>query len=95
MIFWVLLLIVIIHFAIQSRQADTAALTGCRRSSVVTVQQKLRGIACQSASTNNTVLGGAGRIVEMEESQYIKVKHHREKDLRDNQSGSSGCMNVS
>jgi hypothetical protein len=89
-----MLIQVIIHFAIQSRQADTAALIGCRRSSVVTVQQKLRGIACQSASTNNTLLAGAGRIVEMDESQYIKVEHHRGKDLRDHQSRSSGCMNV-
>jgi hypothetical protein len=64
---------VIIHWAIQSRQMDTAQLTECHRTSIASFQQRLRTVASRAADQANTVIGGPGRVVEIDESLYIKV----------------------
>jgi hypothetical protein len=63
----------IIHWAIQSRQMDTAHLTECHRTSIASFQQRLRTVASRAADQANTVIGGVGRVVEIDESLYIKV----------------------
>jgi hypothetical protein len=64
----------IIHWAIQSRQQDTADLSDCNRSSIISFQQSLRKAASRAADHNNTVIGGPGRIDEIDESLYIKER---------------------
>jgi hypothetical protein len=66
---------IIIHWAIQSRQVDAAALASCNRSSVISFEQRLRRVASTAANQSNTIIGGAGKIVEIDESLYIKVKN--------------------
>ena len=63
---------ILLHWAIQSRQSDSAFLSDCNRSSVVSFQQHLRTATAKAADQTNTVLGGVGSIVEIDESLYIK-----------------------
>ncbi len=58
----------IIHWAIQSRQVDTAELTECHRTSIISFQQRLSiKVASRAADQTNAVIGGPGRIVEIDE----------------------------
>jgi hypothetical protein len=67
------IIVLILNWAIQTRQADMARLAKCSRSSVVSVQQQLRKIAAKGTNQSDMVIGGPGRIVEIDESLYIKV----------------------
>jgi hypothetical protein len=67
------LISIIIHWAIQSRQCDIAEIAECSRSGVISFEQHLRKVAGRASNVSSTVLGGRGRIVEIDESMYIKV----------------------
>jgi transposase-like protein len=66
------LLRIVLHWAIQTRQCDIAELSDCHRNSVLTFEQRLRKVASRASNQCKTVLGGVGRIVEIDESLYIK-----------------------
>lgn len=52
------------------------------RQTLITYQQRLRHIAVMSLDIENFKLGGDGKIVEIDESLFIKVKHNKGKDLK-------------
>ena len=41
----------------------------------------LRLVANRAAGINNTVLGGHNRVIEIDKSLFVKVKHLKGKDL--------------
>ncbi len=45
------------------------------------LHQKLCKVACESLYREKIVLGGVGKVVEIDESLFVKVKHHKGKDL--------------
>jgi hypothetical protein len=68
-------------WAFGHRQVDVATNVDSSRQSVISVFQRLRIIAVQSLDKDNLKLGGDGQIVEIDESLFARVKHHRGKDL--------------
>jgi hypothetical protein len=46
------------------------------------IQQQIRLATSRAVDKTNVVLGGEGKIVEIDESLFVKVKHHKGKDLR-------------
>lgn len=70
------------HWALQTRQVDQVDLIEIDRKTVGSFQQRLRQVANVAMARSDIKLGGPGRIVEIDESLFIKVKHNRGKDLR-------------
>ncbi|CAF1085464.1 unnamed protein product, partial [Brachionus calyciflorus] len=77
-----LILKLILHWALQTSQTDQSKLLGLSRETIVTFQQKLRLIACQSLNKDSVKLGGRNKIVEIDESFFVKVKNFKGKDLK-------------
>ncbi|CAF0978825.1 unnamed protein product [Brachionus calyciflorus] len=74
----------IFFWSIQTRQVDQADFLGVSRQTIVTFQQKLRLAALRSLDKSNVKLGGQNKVVEIDESLFIKVKHYKGKDLKRN-----------
>jgi transposase-like protein len=74
-------LTIVIHWALQTPQCDQAELVDCDRKTVGMLHQKLRKVACEALYQQHTVLGGVGKVVEIDESLFVKVKHHKGKDM--------------
>ncbi|CAF1063061.1 unnamed protein product [Brachionus calyciflorus] len=49
---------------------------------IISLYSKLRQACSLKLDKENLTLGGIGRIVEIDESLYCKVKHHKGKDLK-------------
>jgi hypothetical protein len=70
------------YWSIQVRQIDQPNLIAIDRQTIITYQQRLRNIAITSLDIENFKLGGDGKIVEIDESLFVKVKHYKGKDLK-------------
>ncbi len=58
-------------------QEEVAKLVDCSRSTVGIVYQRLRYICSTVNKKTKITLGGYGRTVEIDESLFIRVKHHK------------------
>ncbi len=63
-------LTIVIHWVLQTTQVDQAELVDCDRKTVAMIHQKLRKVACQSLYRDKIVLGGVGKVVEIDESLF-------------------------
>ena len=72
---------IICHWALQTRQTDQVDLINVDRKSIGMIQQKIRTIVSIALDAGQIKLGGPGKVVEIDESLFIKVKHHKGKDL--------------
>ena len=70
------------YWAIETRQMDQSEFLAVCRATIISLQQTLRLIAVKAFNVNELVLGGNGKIVEVDESLFIKVKHHKGKDMK-------------
>jgi hypothetical protein len=66
---------------IQTRQTDTSDLLERDRGTIGQIHQKIRLVTSRQIDKSNIVLGGVGKVVEIDESLFVKVKHHKGKDL--------------
>ena len=76
------ILTAIFHWAIQSRQIDQSHFLEVSRNTIVKLQKVVRLSIASALDKSNFQLGGEGCVVEIDESLFIKVKHHRGKDLK-------------
>jgi hypothetical protein len=67
----------IMYWATQMRQVDQARLLGLNTKTICSLQQQFRTVINQALNKSNIRLGGPGRVVEIDESLFIKVKPHR------------------
>ena len=73
-------LILIYYWCLQTMSQDTVAeLVGCSRSTVISIYKRLRFVSTKINKQTKVTLGGQGRIVEIDESLFIRVKHHKGK----------------
>jgi hypothetical protein len=72
---------VVHNWAIQVRQTDQADYLEIDRGLVTELQMSFRLAATRALNMAEYTLGGINRIVEIDESLFIKVKHHRGKDM--------------
>jgi hypothetical protein len=72
----------VIHWAIFTTQSVQAKMFGTNRNTVRHLQQKLRIVTNQALCKSDIILGGPGKIVEIDESLFVRAKHNRGKDLR-------------
>ncbi|CAF0826290.1 unnamed protein product [Brachionus calyciflorus] len=77
-----IILKLILYWALQMEQIDQAKLLGISRPTIISFQQRLRLIACKALDKNSLKLGGKNKIVEIDESLFIKFKHFKGKDLK-------------
>jgi hypothetical protein len=71
-------LLLIFYWCMQTiSQEEVAKLVDCSRSTVGTVYQRLRFICSSVNKMTKITLGGYGRTVEIDESLFIRVKHHK------------------
>jgi hypothetical protein len=52
------------------------------RATVITWFQMFRNLAVKDLDKENLVVGGNRMVVEIDESLFVKVKHHKGKDLK-------------
>jgi hypothetical protein len=62
----------------QSAQQE---ILNVSRQSIIAYHQRFRYVAVTDFDRNNVKLGGPGIVVEIDESLFVKVKHHKGKDL--------------
>ncbi|CAF0956029.1 unnamed protein product [Brachionus calyciflorus] len=77
-----LILKLIFFWSIQTRQIDQADFLDLSRNTIISFQQRLRIVALKALNKSNFILGGENKIVEIDESLFIKVKHFKGKDLK-------------
>ena len=63
---------IIVDCAIQTRQIDSASLRNVNRKTIGIIQQQIRLAASRAIDKTNIVLGGHGKIVEIDESYLSK-----------------------
>ena len=72
----------IFNWCLQIDQETTAEELGCDRNVVGSVFQRIRLVVVNALKKTPIVLGGPNRIVEIDESLFVRVKHGKGKDLR-------------
>ncbi|RNA02341.1 transposase [Brachionus plicatilis] len=72
----------IFFWSIQTRQIDQVDFLGISRNTIIKFQKLLRIVALKALNKSNFRLGGENKIVEIDESLFVKVKHFKGKDLR-------------
>ena len=75
----------IFNWAIQFCNEDICKIVGVCKQTVTSFNQELRLIAVLDLKREQIVLGGPGVEVQIDESMFIRVKHHKGKDLRRSQ----------
>ncbi|CAF1073400.1 unnamed protein product [Brachionus calyciflorus] len=73
---------IVYFWAFQIRQVDQVSMISVDRHTIITYQQKLRHLAISSFDIESIKLGGEGKVVEIDESLFVKVKHNKGKDLK-------------
>ena len=77
------ILLLLHYWSLQTLTHETVAeLAECTRQTVGSAYQRFRYICAKDNNKNKIKLGGAGRVVEIDESLFIRVKHHKGKDLK-------------
>jgi hypothetical protein len=76
---------IVLHWALQTRQIDQVGLVERSRQTIITIQQKLRAVCVQAFDKDNIRLGGSNKVVEIDESLFVRVKHGKGKDLKRSQ----------
>ena len=69
------------HWAVRTPQKVISKELDISRNTLTAWQQKFTLIAVKEFDRKNFVLGGRNSVVEVDESLFIKVKHHKGKDL--------------
>ena len=78
------ILLLLHYWSLQTLTHETVAeLVECTRQTVGSAYQRFRYICAKDNKENKIKLGGQGRVVEIDESLFIRVKHHKGKDERD------------
>jgi hypothetical protein len=72
---------IIYNFTCEISQTQTAKEFCIARASVVDFYQRLRYVCGKYINPDEIILGGASKIVEIDESMFARVKH-RGKDLK-------------
>ena len=73
---------IVLHWGLQTRQTDQVGLIERSRQTIITMQQKLRTVAVKALDKENQQLGGRNKVVEIDESLFVRVKHGKGKDLK-------------
>lgn len=63
----------IIHFVLQTKYQNVQSILNCSRQSISDFFHQLRFIVLQNYDRKNVKLGGPGKIVEIDESLFMKV----------------------
>lgn len=71
----------ILHWVLQSKYQNLQTMFNCSRQFIYEFFHRLRYLSLKDYDRENVKLGGPGKIVEIDESLFMKVKHHRGKDL--------------
>ena len=69
------------HWAIKTPQKVICKELNVSRNTVIAWQQKFKLIAVKEFDRTNLTLGGKNVVIEIDESLFVKVKHHKGKDL--------------
>lgn len=76
------LLLMMYYWGIKSlTQTVQEEMIGVSRQTICSYHQKFRLWAVNELDRSNVRLGGNGMVVEIDESLFVKVKHHKGKDL--------------
>jgi hypothetical protein len=75
-------LLLIFNFAFEFLNVTTRQLVGVSLSTITVYKKCLRIILLTMFDKRNIKLGGEGRIVEIDESLFIRVKHNRGQAMR-------------
>ncbi|RNA22441.1 transposase [Brachionus plicatilis] len=73
---------IFLHWCFQMFEKDIKDLVGVSIPTISKISQRLRLICLKDFDKANIRLGGDGLIVEIDESLFIRVKHHKGKDLK-------------
>ena len=65
------------HFCAKASNTTTQAYTGHSELTISLYFDRIRDLICSSLETTSEKIGGEGIIVEIDESKFGKVKHHR------------------
>ncbi len=63
----------------QTRQIIQAGLVERSHQTIIKIQQKLRVLCIQAFDKENIRLGGRNKVVEIDESLFVRVKHGKGK----------------
>jgi hypothetical protein len=75
-------LILIFNFAFEFLNTKVSQLVGVSADTIAAYKRRLRLIILTMFNKNDIKIGGPGKIVEIDESLFIKVKHNRGRDTR-------------
>ena len=67
---------IIFHWSIQTTQVDQGDVMDVNRNTVGSIQQKIRIVAIKELNRSNFMPGGQNAVIEIDESLFVRVKHH-------------------
>jgi transposase-like protein len=74
-------LLIIFNFAFEFLNTTTNQLVGVSSNTIMHYKRRLRLIILSQLQKQNIKLGGVGKVVEIDESLFVKVKHNRGRDM--------------
>lgn len=83
----------IYHWGLQTVQDDQSKTLKLTRPTIISFQQKLRLVTARAFRKSEIILGGPGKVVEIDESLFVKVNPHKGKIYDARKSGFLECMN--
>lgn len=72
----------IFNFINNVNHSTTSKLTGLARQTIGDYYQRFRYLCSIDLNKDQITLGGMGKIIEIDESMFAKIKHNRGKDLK-------------
>lgn len=76
------ILMLVYSWCKQTSHETAAEEIGCSRPVISACYKRMRKLCAKINQKANIILGGPGRQVEIDESLFVRVKHHKGKDLR-------------
>ena len=70
------------HFCTEVQVCQSEKLLDLARTTICDFEQRLRFVCHKFINREKILLGGPGKIIEIDESMFSKVKHHRGKDMK-------------